>query len=157
AELAIAPSFTGSNAASGRMAYFAPVFEWRAHALLRLARWPTIEPHLVLGGGGETVASSSPFMSKETDPVAYWGLGVIVPIFAGRANGWGSSGWHLRLDVRHGIMPARNGGGTSTAAVELGLGTTFGLPAARLRRVVPPVDQPLVQLAVDDTDSDGDG
>jgi len=166
AELAIAPSFTGSNAASGRMAYFAPVFEWRAHALLRLARWPRLEPHLVLGAGGETVASSSPFMSKETDPVAYWGPGVTVPIFASRANGSDSSGWHLRLDVRHGLMPARDGGVTSTVELELGLGTTFGLPAGRPRSVtVPPVDpslvqpslQPLVQPAVDDTDSDGDG
>ncbi len=164
AELAIAPSFTGSNAASGRMSYFAPVFEWRAHALLRLARWPRlrprprIEPHLVLGAGGETVASSSPFMSKETDPVAYWGPGVSVPL-SNRPDG---SSWHLRLDVRHGLMPARGGGMTSTASLELGLGATFGLPASRPRSVtVPPVDQalvqPLVQPAVDDTDSDGDG
>jgi OOP family OmpA-OmpF porin len=153
AELAVATAFTGSNAASGRMAYFAPVFEWRAHALLRLARWPAIEPHLVLGAGGETVASSSPFMSKETDPVAYWGLGLTVPV-ANRPDG---AGWHLRLDVRHGIMPARSGGATSTASVALGLGTAFGLPAGRPRRVAPPVDHPVVQPAVDDTDSDGDG
>src|SRR5262249_1938279 len=58
AELAVAPAFTGKNDAKGRMAYFAPVFGWRAHALLRLARWPRLEPHLVLGAGGETVASS---------------------------------------------------------------------------------------------------
>lgn len=72
-EFAIAPAFTGATISAtgngGRMSYFASVFEWRAHALLRLARWRAIEPHLVLGGGGETVTSTSPFMSKETDPV----------------------------------------------------------------------------------------
>jgi len=99
------------------MAYAAPVIAWRAHALLRLARWRRFQPHLLLGGGGETVASSSPFMSSETDPVAYWGAGVAVPL---------TGHWRLRLDVRHGVMPARNGGATSTLELALGLGATFG-------------------------------
>jgi OOP family OmpA-OmpF porin len=145
-ELAIAPAFTGGSTVGGRMSYFAPVFEWHAHALLRFARWSAVEPHLALGGGGETVASSSPFMAKETDPIAYWGLGARMPALAT---------WHIRIDARHGIMPARGGGATSTFEVALGLGTTFGLPVVRTARRVasPPVEQP----AVDDTDTDGDG
>jgi len=136
-ELAIAPAFTGGNVTGGRMSYFSPVLAWRAHGLLRLARWREIEPHLVLGGGGETVASSSPFMSKETDPVAYWGAGAVLPV---------STGWHVRIDVRHGVMPARDGGVTSTVEIQLGVGTTFGGPA-------PMVVRPVVV----DRDRDGDG
>jgi OmpA-OmpF porin, OOP family len=150
-ELAIAPAFTGEtnspSGVGGRMSYFAPVFEWRAHALLRLARWRAFDPHLVLGGGGETVASTSPFMSKETDPIVYWGPGVSIPVLPD---------WHLRIDLRHGIMPARNGGATSTVEVEVGLGTTFGLATTRPPRhaaVTPPPEPPVV----DDTDTDGDG
>jgi OOP family OmpA-OmpF porin len=149
AELAIAPAFTGghpNDGGGGRMSYFAPVFEWHAHALVRLTRWHALEPHLVLGGGGETVASTSPFMSKETDPVAYWGPGVSMPVLRD---------WHLRIDARHGVMPARDGGATSTLEIELGLGTTFGLATTRPpRRVaVAPPEPP----AIDDTDTDGDG
>ena len=149
-ELAVAPAFTGRTANSvedgGRMSYFAPVFAWRAHALLRLARWRAIEPHIVLGGGGETVASTSPFMSKETDPVVYWGPGASVPVLAA---------WQLRIDLRHGVMPARGGGATSTVEVALGVQTTFGLPTTTPpRRADPP---PPVPPAVEDIDSDGDG
>lgn len=146
AELAIAPAFTGDSDSGGRMAYFAPVFVWRAHGLLRLARWRTVEPHIVLGGGGETVLSSSPFMAKESDPIAYWGPGASVPAIGA---------WHLRIDVRHGIMPARNGGATSTFEIELGLGTVFGQPTAR-----PPAPRPAPIAAPpepDNTDRDGDG
>lgn len=154
AELAIAPAFTGGQPSTGhdtggRMAYFAPVFEWRAHALLRLARWHAAQPHLVLGGGGETVASSSPFMSKETDPVAYWGPGISLPVLRD---------WALRIDLRHGVMPARDGGMTSTVEIELGLGTTFGLPATRPpRRLAAPPPAPVVADADPDLDTDGDG
>jgi OOP family OmpA-OmpF porin len=144
-EIGIAPAFTGDSTSDGRMSYFAPVIEWHAHALLRLHRWAAVAPHLVLGAGGETVASASPFMAKETDPIEYWGLGATVPALAG---------WHVRLDARHGIMPARDGGVTSTFAVSFGIGTTFGLPMTRAaRRPIEPPAQP----AVDDTDSDGDG
>jgi len=142
AELAVAPAFTGDN--GNRMSYFAPVFEWHAHALLRLTRWREVAPHLVLGGGGETVASSSPFMSKETDPIAYWGLGAAVPF---------ADGWQIRFDGRHGIMPARSGTATSTIAIEFGVAASFGLPVKRAPHVPPPPAPP----AVDETDTDGDG
>jgi OOP family OmpA-OmpF porin len=135
-ELAFAAAFTGSDVEHGRMAYFAPVFAWRAHALLRFTRWHHLAPHLVVGGGGETVTSSSPFMSKESDPVAYWGAGARVPL---------ARGWHLRIDLRHGVMPARGSGATSTLEAALGVGATFGEPAAapRQRWVEPEVAAPV--------------
>jgi OmpA-OmpF porin, OOP family len=158
AELAFAPAFTGNNDRSGRMSYFAPVFEWRAHALLRLTYKPDLEPHLVLGAGGETVASSSPFMAKETDPVVYWGAGVSAPI---------SRAWRLRIDLRHGLMAARDGGTTSTVELEVGLGMAFGLaePPRRPRAEPPPAPQPAPPVdeparppqAAPAADPDGDG
>ena len=56
--------FTGDSitGAGARMSYFAPVFGWHAHAMLRFAA-TSVRPHLVVGGGGETVASTSPFRS----------------------------------------------------------------------------------------------
>jgi OOP family OmpA-OmpF porin len=149
AELALATAFTGGNFDGGRMSYFAPVFGWRAHALLRLGGVPYARPHLVVGVGGETVASSSPYMAKETDPVVYWGPGVSIPV---------STSWQLRIDLRHGIMPAREGSATSTLELQLGLATTFGLP-----RKAPPVtvivrDEPVAPpTVVDEHDTDGDG
>jgi len=141
AELAFAAAFTGDRPSAGRMSYFAPVFGWRGHAMLRLARWREVQPHLVLGAGGETVASSSPFMAKETDPVAYWGAGVDARL---------SASWRLRLEVRHGVMPAQGGGATSTVELQAGVGMVIGAePVPRPARVEPP---PVV-----DRDSDGDG
>jgi outer membrane protein OmpA-like peptidoglycan-associated protein len=143
AELSLATAFTGGYTGDvGRMSYFAPVFGWRGHAMLRLAG-STVAPHLVLGAGGETIASSSPFMSKETDPVAYWGPGVSIAI---------SNHWRVRVDVRHGVMAARDDGMTSTLEVQLGVGAVFGATPKRARTT------PRVEVAVtSDPDSDGDG
>jgi len=143
AELAIAPAFTSGSYDGGRMSYFAPVFGWRAQGVLRFTRWAAATPLFVVGFGGETVASSSPFMSKETDPEVYYGPGVTIPV--------STSSW-LRIDVRHGVMPARDGGATSTLEVQFGVGTRFGLATRHAaQRVVeaPPV--------VDERDLDGDG
>jgi hypothetical protein len=147
-ELAVAPAFTGGSSFGdgGRMSYFAPVFGWRAHAALRLAKWTGATPFLVVGGGGATVASSSPFMSKESDPVVYYGPGVSIPV---------SGSWQFRIDLRHGIMPARESGATSTFEVQLGVSTTFGLPKKRI--AAPVVEPPPPQPEVDEHDTDGDG
>ncbi|MGE0872909.1 MAG: OmpA family protein [Kofleriaceae bacterium] len=147
AELAIAPAFTGgATFGDGRMSYFAPVFAWRAFGVVRIAGWEAVRPHLAIGGGGETVASSSPFMSKETDPVFSWGPGVSIPV---------TNAWQLRIDLRHGVMPSRGEGTTSVAEVQLGLATTFGLPAA-----APPSRPKPEQTATtgaDERDGDRDG
>ena len=150
AEVALAASFTGGTAIAdgGRPSYFAPVFGWRAHLFARVATSDSLSIHLVAGAGGETVASSSPFMRKETDPVLYWGPGFSVPVGIGT--------WQVRVDGRHGLMPSKDGGLTSTFEVQLGVGAQFGLPAKKrptpIRRDLPP-PQPIV----DEHDSDGDG
>jgi OOP family OmpA-OmpF porin len=151
AELALATAFTGGSSFDepGRRSYFAPVFGWRAHALLRqpLGAGGKLALHALLGAGGATVASSSPFMAKETDPLAYAGLG------AGYAI---SARWQLRVDARQGVMPGRTSSATRTSELQLGLYTTFG--TAPPRPPPPPPDAPDPEdLARDDTDTDGDG
>ena len=120
-ELAVAAASTG-EAAAGRMSYGAPVFGWRGHVIAGLAGWRAVRPHLVLGAGGETVRSASPFMATETDPVIYWGAGATVPV---------ARSWQLRLDLRHGLMPGRDGGASSTVELALGIGVRFGGGGAR--------------------------
>jgi OOP family OmpA-OmpF porin len=147
-ELTFASAFTGgASLGGGRMSYFAPVFGWRIHTLVRIAGWERLAPHLVVGGGGATVASSSPFMSKESDPIFYYGLGTEVPI---------ANGWNARIDVRHGLMPSRTEGPSSTFEVQLGLATTFGPPAKQHGRIAAPEPLPDPRRA-DESDRDGDG
>lgn len=129
AELGFAPAFTGSSAADGRLMYFAPVFEWRGQAALRFTRWRSLVPHLVVGGGGDSVTSRSPFIADDTQPIAYWGPGLVAPM---------AGGWQLRLDLRQGVMPARTRGAIMTAEVELGIGATFGSPDRPRRRASAP-------------------
>jgi outer membrane protein OmpA-like peptidoglycan-associated protein len=124
AEAAFAPATTGQDARDGRMSYFAPVFEWGAHALLRWARPGGLEPHLVVGGGAQSITSSSPFIAKETDGVVTWGLGVSMPL---------ASVWRLRLDGRQDIMAARGSGLTSGFALQLGVSMAFGGGSAPAR------------------------
>jgi len=156
-ELSLATTFTGDAAFEGdrgRRSYFAPVFGWRAHTIVRLAGWSAISPHLIAGGGGATVASSSPYMSKETDAVFYWGPGVSIAV---------TDRWRVRIDVRHGVMPARDDGMTSTLEAQLGLAARFG--GAKRERVIvredpeptPPVrpDPPVVVPPPADPDGDG--
>jgi outer membrane protein OmpA-like peptidoglycan-associated protein len=154
AELALAPAFTGGAVDEhGRMSYFAPVFGWRAHALLRQPLGP-LAIHAVLGAGGATVASSSPFMAKETDPLGYAGLGATCAL---------TDRWQLRLDARQGLMPGRASSATRVSELHAGLIMTFGLAA---RRAPPPRElaprEPLAATATpeappDPTDTDGDG
>jgi OmpA-OmpF porin, OOP family len=148
AELAFAPAFTGSNAAGGRAMYFAPVFEWRGQAVLRFPRWHAITPHLLVGGGGDTVTSSSPFMATDTSPILYWGPGLSVAL---------RDDWQVRLELHHGVMPARSGGSMSTAELEFGIGTTFGAPPHRPREPAPPGPPASPVRGDPDRDSDGDG
>lgn len=119
-ELSFATAFTGGSSFEGdrgRMSYFAPVFGWRGHGMLRFGGLPSVTPHLIVGAGGATVTSSSPFMSKETDPVVYWGPGVSITL---------SDRWRVRIDVRHGITSGREDATSSTLEAQLGLAATFG-------------------------------
>ena len=128
---------------AGRASYFAPVLGWRAHGRLRLADLGPMHPHLVAGVGGATVASSSPFMRKETDPVFYWGTGVSLPV---------AGSWSVRVDARHGVMAARDGV-TSTLELQVGIASTFALPRRpRTSRPAPAEDPQPIQRAIDGTD-----
>ncbi len=153
-ELAIAAAFTGGSSAGeerGRMAHFAPVFGWRAHALVRqpIGARRALALHAVIGAGGATVASTSPFMAKETDPLAYAGLGVTYAA---------SPRWQLRIDGRQGVMPGRSSSATRVSEVHLGLITTFGLATRRDPPPAPPEPPPPPpETAPDHTDTDGDG
>jgi outer membrane protein OmpA-like peptidoglycan-associated protein len=165
AELAFAAAFTGGSSFDderGRMSYFAPVFGWRAHALLRqpAGAGGALALHAVLGAGGATVTSSSPFMLDETDPLGYAGLGATYAV---------SDRLQLRVDGRQGIMPGRSSSATRVSELHLGLSATFGAAAARRAPAVLPPDAP-DELVVTDApdepaapalasapDPDGDG
>ncbi len=145
-ELGFTPAWTGYGFESRRMSYFSPVLAWRGSLLTRLLDLRAIQPHFVLGAGGESVRSQSPYMAKETDPVVYWGLGATFPVL---------DRWQVRFDARHGIMPARGGGVTSTFEAQLGIGIAFGLArsaSSSSRRL----EVSEVAAGVD-KDSDGDG
>jgi OOP family OmpA-OmpF porin len=156
AELAVVASYTGgSSFGGGRMSYFAPVFGWRAHAVLRAGGNDRVTPHLLAGGGGETVASSSPFMSKETDAIVYYGPGVTIPV---------GQRWQIRVDLRHGLMAGRTSATSSMFELQFGVGALLGAPAAAPRRrvdivaVPPPPPPPLeVQPPPPPPDADRDG
>ena len=136
-----------SEAREGRMTYFAPVFGWHGHLLVRyIDDTVPLRPHLLAGAGGATVASESPYMRKETDPVVYYGGGFAIPLTAT---------WQVRIDAHHGLMPARGGGISSLVELQLGFGGSFGFPEKRTpaRPATPPPEQP----DVDERDRDRDG
>lgn len=120
-ELSFTPAWTGYGFTDERASYFSPVFGYRANLIARFGSgW--MQPHIVGGGGGVTVASSSPFMKKETEPVYFWGVGAT---FAPAGN------WLIRLDGRQVRMTAQddamgNAGTTNTYEMTLSVGKVFG-------------------------------
>lgn len=146
AEFKLAPAFTANGSTSnGDQAYFAPVFGWRAHAVgsLRIAPW--LRAHVLAGAGGESVASTSPYMADETDAMVYWGVGVRA------AAKELSDDWRLRLDARHGFTAGRGDSLASTVELHLGVETSFGTgPARRSRR-------PRVEPVLRNKPTPGDG
>ncbi len=160
-EASLATAFTGGSSFEGdqgRMSYFAPVIGWRAHAMVRLAGLGSVAPHLLVGAGGETVASSSPYMSKDTDAIFYWGPGVSIAV---------TERWQVRVDLRHGVMAARDAGMTSTLEAQLGLSARFGgsSPPHEHEQVIvkndpdPPIKpiEPDPPVVTPPPDPDGDG
>ncbi|HVV85119.1 MAG TPA: OmpA family protein, partial [Kofleriaceae bacterium] len=138
AEAKLAFSSTGSSDEGGRKSYFAPVLGWRAHLIARLRSRSAWTPHLVVGVGGETIMTSSPFVSGDTDAAFYYGPGVTRPIFGHRGR------WDLRVDLRHGITAGRGSGAVSTFELQAGLSTAWGLGHRAARPAA-------------DSDRDGDG
>ncbi len=121
AEVKLAPAFTANGSTSpGEQSYFAPVFGWRAHAVASLRVTPWLRAHVLAGAGGESIASSSPYMADETDAMMYWGVGVRV------AASELSNDWRLRVDARHGLTAGRVETFASTVELQLGIETSFG-------------------------------
>jgi OOP family OmpA-OmpF porin len=146
-ELAFTPSWTGYGFDGPRMSYFAPVFGYRAALVARL-RLPGIEPHVVAGGGGETVTSASPFMATDTDPILYYGIGATFEVMPG---------WQMRIDGRQGFMSGRDGSTTATYELLLGIGTRFGARRAEPEPVKEHLDVFPAGLERGPVDLDDDG
>jgi len=143
-EARLATSFTG--AAGGRASYFAPVTGARVHLIGRLGLGGRVTPHLVVGGGLESVMSTSPYVADDTDAVFYWGPGATWTL---------GPGWGLRLDLRHGLTAGRMGDLASTFELQLGFERNFALGGGG----GPPVGRVGGdgEVAALDTDGDRDG
>jgi outer membrane protein OmpA-like peptidoglycan-associated protein len=115
-ELALTTSWTGYGFVDRRSSYFSPVFGYRADVLVRLLPASWLEPHLVGGGGGVTVASGSPFMTRDTDGVYFWGAGVTLAV---------QDTWLLRIDARQVWLPSMNDDRTAAYELNLSIGKTL--------------------------------
>jgi len=148
AELTFTPSWTGYGFDGPRMSYFAPVFGYRGALVVRFPGVPYILPHILAGGGGETVVSGSPFIANGTDPLLYYGVGITFDV---------APGWKMRFDARQGFMPGSDGNTTETYELLVGVGTRFGAsrsipaPKEHVEIVQKPIEPP------PDPDTDGDG
>ncbi|MCA9680314.1 MAG: OmpA family protein, partial [Myxococcales bacterium] len=169
-ELKLALASTSESVEGGRRAYFAPVFGWRAHGIARLRTHGRFHPHLVVGVGGESVVTSSPFMDDDTDASFYWGPGL-----TWRPN----NKLVARADLRHGLTAGRDSNIVSTFELLIGIERSFDLGGHPVETVAPipdsdgdgildPVDQCDLEPETvngfqdddgcpDDPDSDGDG
>ncbi len=124
-EAKLALSSTGTAATYGRDSYFAPVLGWRAHAVLTGWRQNQLAPFALLGVGGETIFSDSPFISSgDSDAALHWGVGAnyrLAPRYA------------LRADLRHGITAGRDDLLASTVEIHIGFTYSFELAASAAR------------------------
>jgi len=145
-ELSFTPSWTGYGFDEDRPSYFAPVFSYRLNVLIRLGGG-FIQPHVIAGVGGATVASPSPYMKKETDPVYVWGIGATMQMI---------DRWQLRLDAKQNRMPAMDGGTTSSYELLVSVGARFGLAPATSSEHVDIAHAP-PKPPEPDRDSDNDG
>ncbi|HEY5949238.1 MAG TPA: outer membrane beta-barrel protein [Kofleriaceae bacterium] len=149
-ELSFTPAWTGYGFESMRPSYFAPVLGYRANLLMRLGgSW--FQPHISGGVGGMTVASDSPLMKKEPDPVFVWGVGAQFAV---------GGSWQLRFDGRQVVSESMDGGTTSNYEAMVAIGVRFGAQAIQPQPIEhvevvavkppPPPPEP-------DRDSDSDG
>ncbi|MBA3456095.1 MAG: OmpA family protein [Deltaproteobacteria bacterium] len=146
-ETVFASAYTGNTIGmDARRQYYAPVLGWRAHGRVQLIGTRNAHPHLLAGIGGATVASESPYMRKETDPVFYWGAGVSIPF---------SNVWQIRVDLRHGVMAGKDHWTTSVFEAQFGLSASFDLPTKK--PVALPPEPPPRQPPIDEGDTDHDG
>ena len=124
-ELQFAWSRTGSDVAAGRASYASPILGVGAHLIAALDTGTTVRPHLLVGGGANSMFTRSPFAKDDTDPVVYWGLGAQ----------WALGSYGIRVDLRQGVEAARMGGVTSTFTCVVAF--EKDVTGARPRRVLP--------------------
>jgi len=146
-ELTFTPSWTGYGFDGPRDSYFVPVFGYRASLILQLVEPTTFRVHALVGVGGESVLSTSPYVVDATDPIVFYGVGATVSV---------GGGWEMRLDARQGFMPAKDGGATAIYEAMIGLGTRFGEPPETVKEIPPPT-KVVVVVPPPDPDRDGDG
>lgn len=148
-ETKLALSRTGSAVDAMRDSYFAPVLGWRAQAVLELWNDYRVHPFAVLGVGGETVFSSSPYVaSGDSDAATYWGLGARYAL---------SPSYGLRGDIRHGVTAGRIDLASSTVEAHVGFYYAFALGARPRPRVVVESEPEVSQEPVEPADGDEDG
>jgi OmpA-OmpF porin, OOP family len=119
AELAVTPTWTGYGFSSGRASDFAPVIGYRGALVVRLADYSQIKPHVLVGAGGASVVSGSPYLHDTSDPQLFYGIGASVDV---------TRDLQLRIDARQGWLPTEGGEG-ATYELMLGIGASFGRPA----------------------------
>jgi len=142
-ELAIALGSTGESMDGGRDRYFAPVFGWRVHGIARIRTAGHFHPHLVIGVGGESVVSDSPFMADDTDAQFYFGPGLSWH----RGSESGSLlGGNVRVDLRWGLTAGRTDDPISTVELHIGLERSWDFGGRTVETIKP------IPL-----DTDGDG
>jgi OOP family OmpA-OmpF porin len=132
AELVLTTSWTGYGFSSGRASDFAPVIGYRGALVVRLADYSWIKPHVLVGAGGASVVSGSPFLHDTSDPQLFYGIGASVDV---------AQDLQLRVDARQGWLPTEGGEG-ATYELMFGVGTSFGRPAP------PPPPEPEREHAV---------
>jgi OOP family OmpA-OmpF porin len=130
-EASLTLSSTDGMASAGRATYQAPVVGLGVHALFRLATGTSVSPHLLFGGGANTLLTRSPYATDDADPVAYWGGGATWAL---------TPRLGLRLDLRHGLTAGRVHSLTSTFAFTAGLTAAWGAAPRAIAHVevLPP-------------------
>ena len=127
----LALASTGESDEGGRDSFAAPVLGWRIHAIARLKSNYLLTPHLVVGVGGESVITSSPFMADDTDAAFYWGPGVSWKLTDRLAG---------RVDLRHGLTAGRVDDVVSTFEIHFGVQTGWDLHPGKAAPPPAPVD-----------------
>jgi OmpA-OmpF porin, OOP family len=151
-ETKLALSRTGSADQAMRDSYFAPVLGWRAQAVLDLWNDYRLHPFAVLGFGGETVFTSSPFVaSGDSDAATYWGVGARYAL---------TPRYGLRGDFRHGVTAGRFDLASSTIEAHLGFYYAFSLGSGReatVEAAAAESDAAVSQEPIEPEDRDEDG